>query len=103
MHIMNRRQMSQEINLDNEFDKQVLDYAIKVGKAFLKYNTDIKPSVSFYMDRSKVRLVMMIRDEATSAFIANLDRQLHEKFIIDGAFDTRIYYLLLKHLGLLQQ
>ncbi len=94
--------MSEEIVLDNDFDKQVLDYAVKVGKTFLKHNPDIKPSVSFFMDKSKTRLVMMIKDEDTSAFVANLDRQLHEKFIIDGTFDTRIYYLLLKHLGLLK-
>ena len=95
-----------QIILNNDFDKRVFEYALKIGKVFMRYNPDLKPTISFLFDKKdpNKRMLMFPRDEDANAFLAALDAQLHEKFIIPGAerFDIRIYYMVLRELGLLK-
>jgi len=93
------------IVLESQFDMEVLDYAMKVGKAFMKYNRDCQPHASFIFDKKEPnkRVVMVIRNEDCSTFMANLDRQLHDKFTIEGKFNDKIYFLLFRQLGLIIQ
>lgn len=95
------------IVIDNDFDKQVFDFGLKVGRTFLRYNPDLKPTVSFYFDKKdpNKKVVMFPGNEDCTMFLASLDVQLHEKFILPRAmgFDNRIYFLIFKELGLLKQ
>jgi hypothetical protein len=42
---------------------------------------------------------MVPRNEDCSMFLSAIEYQLHDKFIIDGEFDRKIYYVLFKQLG----
>ena len=96
----------ERIVIDNDFDKQVFEFGLKVGRTFLHYNPDLKPTISFYFDsKNPNRLLMFPKNGDCSMFLASLDAQLHEKFILPGAmsFDSRIYYMIFKELGLLKK
>lgn len=96
-----------QIVLDTNFDKAVFEYALKIGKVFMRYNPDLKPTITFLFDKKNPnkRMLMFPKDGDANAFLAALDAQLHEKFIIPGAerFDIRIYYMVLRELGLLKK
>jgi hypothetical protein len=93
----------QQIVLD-EKDKQILDFALKVGKTVLRYNPDLKPSFTFLFSKKEPnkKVVMVPRNEDCSMFLSAIEYQLHDKFIIDGEFDRKIYYVLFKQLGLIR-
>ena len=97
----------ERIVIDNNFDTQVFEFGLKVGRTFLRYNPDLKPTISFYFDKKdpNKRVLMFPKNEDCSMFLASLDAQLHEKFILPGAmsFDSRIYYMIFKELGLLKK
>ena len=65
--------------LENDFDKQVFEFGLKVGKTFLKYNPDLKPTISFYFDKKdpNKRVLMFPKNEDCTTFLASLDAQLH--------------------------
>jgi len=92
--------------LENDFDKQVFEFGLKVGKTFLKYNPDLKPTISFYFDKKdpNKRVLMFPKNEDCTTFLASLDAQLHEKFILPGAetFNQKIYFMIFKELGLIK-
>jgi hypothetical protein len=95
-----------QVVLDNDFDKQVFEFGLKVGKTFLKYNTDLKPTISFYFDKKdpNKQVMMFPKNEDCSMFLASLDVQLHEKFVLPGAsqFNNKIYLMIFRELGLLK-
>jgi hypothetical protein len=95
-----------KIVLDNDFDKKVFEYALKIGKVFMRYNPDLKPTISFLFSKEDPNRVLMFpKDEDCNAFLAALDSQLHEKFIVPGAegFSRKIYYMVFRELGLLKK
>jgi hypothetical protein len=93
--------LEQHVNL-SESDKQVVDFGVKVGKRFLNLNKDLLPRVAFFFDSKGQtdKIVMLTKNEDATALLSVLDSQLHEKYIISGSFDPKIYFSIFKELNL---
>jgi hypothetical protein len=97
---------SEEINvsLDEGLEKQIYDFAVKVGRDIMDKNPDLHPYVQFrYNSRSPNVMEKLIKNQDATTFLTMLDYQLNDKFIIQGQIPAKVYYLVFKELKLLRK
>jgi hypothetical protein len=93
-----------DVKLDRAIEFKIYDYALEVGRKIMQMNKDLNPAVRFQFDsKNPNHMIMLHRNDDAATFFAQLEYQIKEKFIIDGAIDAKIYYLLLFELGLMKK
>lgn len=93
-----------DVKLDREIEFKIYDFALEVGKKIMQMNKDLNPAVQFrFNSKDPNKMFMSIKNDDAATFFAQLEYQIKDKFIIEGAIDAKIYYLLLYELGLMKR